>query len=136
MNVSSRTPEGFPSQCRLCGNEVYLEFSNPGEDATCPHCGNLIVESPESMEALRLFAAWPEVLIKFKFFLEQKLGTSWDSIDPSSALQDLNLDSIEVVELVMLLEEEFDVTIPDEDAKQILTLGDLVRYILKRQGIE
>lgn len=42
MNVSSRTPEGLPNQCPVCGKEVRLEPSEPAGDATCPHCGSLL----------------------------------------------------------------------------------------------
>jgi acyl carrier protein len=46
-------------------------------------------------------------------------------------IDDLGADSLEVVELVMNLEEEFDIEIPDEDAKSITTVGQAVDYIIK-----
>ena len=39
MNPSSRTPEGEPNQCPICGKEVRLEPSRPPGDAPCPNCG-------------------------------------------------------------------------------------------------
>jgi mannitol/fructose-specific phosphotransferase system IIA component (Ntr-type) len=42
MTPSSRTPEGQPQQCPVCGNEVVIEPSRPPGDAPCPHCGCLI----------------------------------------------------------------------------------------------
>ena len=42
MNVSSRTPEGQPNRCAICGNEVIIEPSIPPGDAPCPHCGSLL----------------------------------------------------------------------------------------------
>ena len=47
---------------------------------------------------------------------------------------DLNADSLDVVELVMALEDEFDLEIPEEDAEQIKSVGDAVRY-LEKQGV-
>ncbi|KJS15672.1 MAG: acyl carrier protein [Peptococcaceae bacterium BRH_c4b] len=47
----------------------------------------------------------------------------------SSFIEDLGADSLDIVELVMALEEEFDIVIPDEDAEKIRTVGEAVRYI-------
>lgn len=47
----------------------------------------------------------------------------------SSIIDDLGADSLDVVELVMSLEEEFDMEIPDEEAENIKTIGDMVKYI-------
>ncbi len=49
----------------------------------------------------------------------------------SSFANDLNADSLDTVELVMELEDEFDLTIPDEDAEKITTIGDAIDYIKK-----
>lgn len=57
------------------------------------------------------------------------------SIDPSeiteesSFIDDLGADSLDIVELIMALEEEFDMEIPDEDAEKISTVGDVIEYI-------
>jgi acyl carrier protein len=50
-------------------------------------------------------------------------------INEASFMEDLGADSLDVVELVMALEEEFDLEIPDEDAEKIATVGDAVSYI-------
>ena len=47
----------------------------------------------------------------------------------ASFVEDLGADSLDTVELIMALEEEFDIEIPDEDAEKISTVGDAVRYI-------
>ncbi len=47
----------------------------------------------------------------------------------TSFVNDLEADSLDIVELVMELEDEFDVSIPDEDAEKIQTVGDVVKYI-------
>jgi anti-anti-sigma factor len=50
MEPSSRTPEGRPHRCPLCGKEVLLEASFPPGDATCPHCGHLLWLDPNAEE--------------------------------------------------------------------------------------
>jgi acyl carrier protein len=50
--------------------------------------------------------------------------------------EDLGADSLDLVELIMELEEHYDVTIPDEDAQSISSVGDVVAYIEKRQAEE
>lgn len=47
----------------------------------------------------------------------------------SSFIDDLGADSLDIVELVMTMEEEFDLDIPDEDAEKMKTVGDVVKYI-------
>ena len=61
------------------------------------------------------------------------------SIDPedvtmeSSFIEDLGADSLDIVELLMALEEEFDIEIPDEEAEKLVTVGDVVDYIKNNQ---
>jgi len=50
----------------------------------------------------------------------------------TSFVDDLNADSLDTVELVMELEDEFDLTIPDEEAEKIVSVGDAVSYLEKR----
>jgi len=52
----------------------------------------------------------------------------------ASFVEDLGADSLDVVELIMGLEEEFDIEIPDEDAEKIATVQDAVNYIDTKQG--
>ncbi len=74
-------------------------------------------------------------LEKFKQIIAEELG-----IDPSEVkedarfIEDLGADSIGLMELVMKLEEEFGVTIPDEDIEKIQTVGDAIRYIQEKLG--
>lgn len=51
----------------------------------------------------------------------------------SSFIEDLGADSLDIVELVMALEEEFDIVIPDEDAEKIRTVGEAVNYITEHK---
>jgi acyl carrier protein len=52
----------------------------------------------------------------------------------ASFIDDLGADSLDTVELVMALEEEFDTEIPDEDAEKLKTVGNAVSYILQHSG--
>lgn len=62
--------------------------------------------------------------------ISEVLGIDADDITmESSFTDDLGADSLDIVELIMALEEEFDLEIPDEDAEKIQTVGDVVEYI-------
>lgn len=50
----------------------------------------------------------------------------------SSFMNNLGADSLDIVELIMALEEEYDIEIPDEDVEKIVTVGDIVEYIKAR----
>jgi len=67
---------------------------------------------------------------KVKNIIVDQLGSSEDEIKPeSSFIEDLGADSLDIVELVMAMEEEFEVEIPDEEAANIKTVGDAIKYI-------
>ncbi|HAA81323.1 MAG TPA: acyl carrier protein, partial [Thermoanaerobacter sp.] len=60
----------------------------------------------------------------------EQLGIDPEEITmESSFIDDLGADSLDIVELIMALEEEFDIEIPDEDAEKIKTVGDVVEYL-------
>ncbi len=64
-----------------------------------------------------------------------ELGASADAIKPEAKIiEDLGADSLDVVELVMALEEKFDISIPDEESAKIATVGDIVSYIEKAKN--
>jgi acyl carrier protein len=59
-----------------------------------------------------------------------QLGVPREKVTPeTSFINDLGADSLDTVELVMELEEEFDISIPDEDAEKIQTVGEAIKYI-------
>ena len=63
----------------------------------------------------------------------EQLGVSKEEAVPkASFIDDLGADSLDIVELVMSLEEEFDIEIPDEDAEKIQTIDDAVSYLKER----
>ncbi len=69
-----------------------------------------------------------------KIIIEQLAVDSAEVTPPAQFVQDLGADSLDTVELVMALEEEFDIEIPDEDAEKIKTVGEAVRYITEKSG--
>ena len=72
---------------------------------------------------------------KVKEVIVDKLGVEEDKIESSSSfVDDLGADSLDTVELIMQLEEEFGIEIPDEDAENITTVGSAVDYIEKIQN--
>ena len=71
-----------------------------------------------------------EVLEKVKNIIVEQLGVTENSVTmEASFIDDLGADSLDIVELVMALEEEFDIEIPDEDAEKVATVEDVVEYI-------
>jgi acyl carrier protein len=110
MTISTRTPEGQPLHCDVCGAMVVVEISPGSGDATCPACGQLL---------------W-----RVQNRLATELNLSDDDITLTRQLQgELVADSVEFVELVMALEDEFDLAIPDAEYERLRTVGDVVRYL-------
>ena len=67
---------------------------------------------------------------KVNDIISEQLGVKKDEIKPeSSFIDDLGADSLDTVEVVMALEEEFGIEIPDEDAEKITTVGQAIKYI-------
>ena len=67
---------------------------------------------------------------KVKSIIAEQLGVGEEEIKPeSSFIEDLGADSLDIVELVMAMEEEFEVEIPDEEAEHIKTVGDAINYV-------
>jgi acyl carrier protein len=63
----------------------------------------------------------------------EQLGVTREEIVPEAAfIDDLGADSLDIVELVMAMEETFDIEIPDDDAEKIQTIGDAVSYLKER----
>ena len=75
-----------------------------------------------------------QIVEKVKELISDNLGSDSDEITLQAAfIDDLGADSLDIVELVMAIEKEFDIEIPDEDAEHISTVEDAVNYILSRQ---
>jgi acyl carrier protein len=114
MTISSRTPEGTPHCCPICGQVANLEPSYPDGDSVCPACGHLLWLFRD-----RVFQASgaAKELIKFETSLRDELG----------------IDSLDLVELIMELEEETGTTIPAEVAERFKSVRDVIEYLRRRQ---
>ena len=67
---------------------------------------------------------------KVRDIIEKELGVERDKMtDEASFIEDLGADSLDIVELVMEFEKEFNIDIPDEDAEKLRTVGDAVKYL-------
>ena len=70
---------------------------------------------------------------KVREIIINELGVEADKVtDDASFVEDLGADSLDTVELVMAFEEEFGLDIPDEDAEQLRTVGDAIRYMKEK----
>ncbi|MCI8832932.1 MAG: acyl carrier protein [Clostridia bacterium] len=75
-----------------------------------------------------------EIFGKVKKIIIEQLSVAEDAVTKeASFIDDLGADSLDVVELIMALEEEFDMEIPDADAEKIATVNDVVEYIKEKQ---
>ncbi|MGN1301009.1 MAG: acyl carrier protein [Clostridia bacterium] len=71
-----------------------------------------------------------EILEKLKSIVVDQLGVSEENVtEEATFVDDLAADSLDIVELIMRIEEDFEMEIPDEDAEKIVTVGDVVNYI-------
>ena len=67
---------------------------------------------------------------RIKDIIVEQLGVNADQIKPEAKfIEDLRADSLDIVELVMALEEEFGTEIPDEEAEKLQTVGDVARFV-------
>ena len=72
---------------------------------------------------------------KVRSIIAEQLGVKLEEVTPqASFIDDLGADSLDTVELVMALEEEFGIEIPDEDAEKMVTVGDAMKYIDEKGG--
>ncbi|MFR5683109.1 MAG: acyl carrier protein [Clostridia bacterium] len=71
-----------------------------------------------------------DIFEKVKSIIVEQLGVADTAVTmEASFIDDLGADSLDIVELIMALEEEFDMEIPDSDAEKVVTVGDVVDYI-------
>lgn len=78
-----------------------------------------------------------EVVAKLKSIVADRLDVEEDQItEDKSFVEDLGADSLDIVELIMGLEDEFRIEIPDEDAEKLTSVGEALRYTLEKIGVE
>ncbi len=112
MSVSTRTPEGEPLHCPICGTVATLEVADPAGDALCPACGHLL---------------W-----MFRDSINRVCGIPLEEIALSASLQDdFDMDSLAVVELVMELEDR-GLVVPEDDYEKLQTVRDVLDYLRRR----
>lgn len=71
---------------------------------------------------------------KVKSIIVEQLGVKEDQVVPEAKfIEDLGADSLDTVELVMALEEEFGIEVPDEEAEKLQSVGDVIKYIEDEQ---
>ena len=76
-----------------------------------------------------------DVEAKVKEIIMDKLGVEESQISPNASfINDLGADSLDIVELVMGFESAFQISIPDEDAEKIGTVGDAINYLKEKLG--
>ena len=78
-----------------------------------------------------------EITARLKEIVMDRLDVEEDQIKPeASFVEDLGADSLDIVELIMGIEEEFDIEIPDEDAEKLTNVGEAMDYIKGKLGVE
>lgn len=78
-----------------------------------------------------------EVLSRLKEIIMDRLSVEEDQIVPEATfVEDLGADSLDIVELIMGIEEEFDIEIPDEDAEKLTSVGEATNYTLSKIGVD
>lgn len=112
MSASTKTSLGHPDSCPICGPTAIAEPPSIGSDQLCPECAKLL-------EWFKSRAGGP---------------TKSDNITPDTDLTELASDSLETAELLMTLQEEFDVHIPDADLPDITTIGEAIRYVRTKKS--
>lgn len=70
-----------------------------------------------------------DIFAKIKGLISEQLGVDEGDVTKETTFEDLDADSLDIVELVMALEEEFNLEISDEEVENIKTVGDVVKYI-------
>jgi len=76
-----------------------------------------------------------DIAEKVKEIISQQLDVDKAKItEGASVIEDLGADSLAIVEIALKFEEQFDITIPDEDTEKIRTVGDAINYVKDRTG--
>src|SRR5690606_32260325 len=72
-----------------------------------------------------------DIVLKVQDIIAESLGVNRSEVVPAASfINDLNADSLDIVELVMAIEKEFDIEIPDDEAEKIRTVQDAINYIV------
>ena len=78
-----------------------------------------------------------EAVEKLKTIVSDRLDVEKDQVTPEKTfVEDLGADSLDIVELIMGIEEEFEIEIPDEDAEKLTSVGEAMKYTLEKIGVD
>lgn len=124
--------------CPLCNKLPSLDLVAAAGETPCPHCGSLLWFC-RTEDELHFHAASdvPPIREKITSLLVDRLQMTREQItDTSRFMEDLGADSLDVVELIMELEAEYDLTVPDEEGEKIKTLAAALDYILLRRQMK
>ena len=78
-----------------------------------------------------------EVVAKLKGIVANRLDVEEDQVtEEKSFVEDLGADSLDIVELIMGIEDEFGIEIPDEDAEKLTSVGEALKYTLEKISVE
>ena len=78
-----------------------------------------------------------EVVAKLKGIVANRLDVEEDQVtEDKSFVEDLGADSLDIVELIMGIEDEFGIEIPDEDAEKLTSVGEAMKYTLEKIGVD
>jgi len=120
-NISSRTPEGQPGRCPLCGADVSVLPAEPLGDAPCPACGTLLWPLPAG-DAVFLLGANELTAVQ-----RAKLR------EVAARFAAGEMDSMDRLEMLLELADILNVSIPDEAAERFETLDDVVSWYLRER---
>jgi acyl carrier protein len=117
-----------PRPTELRHDALPLQFSVVGVVESRPH------SIPTRRERSEVALAREEVFERVKSALGEQLGVDESEITEEASFQeDLDADSLDLVELIMELEDQFGIKIPDEDAQKITSVGQAVDYVVSHQ---
>jgi acyl carrier protein len=135
--ISSRTPEGWPNRCPVCGGEICIEPSLPPGNGPCPQCGTLLWFFNSAEGHRRYEASLIETIHRrLAPFVGDELGirSALTGRPPLLWKETVGDDSLDAVEFVMALNSEFGLAISPDEAAQIKTVADAVELIARRQS--
>ena len=76
-----------------------------------------------------------DIEVKVKEIIVEQLGVNADQVTPEAKMiEDLGADSLDAVELVMAIEEEFGIEVPDDEAEKLVKVGDIIAHVEKVKG--
>src|SRR5690606_5172977 len=113
--------------------EVQARFRRRGAPGLLLPLPAVVPSEATFLEASTLEAARMGLEERVAEIIAEQLGVSKEEVVPeASFIDELGADSLDIVELVMAMEEEFDIEIPDDDAEKIQTIGDAIAYVRER----